>query len=116
MSHPLTHHMPVFVFFEQLFFEIIFNDIQWKSRKKFSIWQLFQTIPVTRDTGELFYMAIPGRHIFFTDRPVYCKAISCRTFIIEIAPALRGLSPHQRFTTHLVTANPIERLFLHIRM
>src|SRR3954466_9683220 len=61
-------------------------------------------------------MTIPGSNVFVPDWPIYCKAVPGRSFKIKIAPSLGLPCPKQRFSSHLVTADPVEGFLLHIRM
>src|SRR5690606_12345932 len=85
------YEMPIVVVFLQTFLEVLFNATHFKSRHALAIREFRKSIFVACNTSELFNMRVPGLQIFVANRPVDSKTVACRTFKIEVAPAL-GLS------------------------
>ena len=71
---------------------------------------------IAADARESFHMTIPGSHIGIPDWPVDPISKAGGRSKGKIAPALTGSTPHDGFTTDLVTPDPVERFFLNIRM
>src|SRR5690606_32317314 len=67
-------------------------------------------------TCKSFYMTVPWSNIFITDWPIDCKAIPGWSFKVIFAPTLDLTRPQKRFSPNLITPDPIEWLFLLIRV
>src|SRR4026208_343655 len=61
-------------------------------------------------------MAVPGCYVLISDGPVDSVAVAGGTFKVKITPPLCIPRPHDTFAAHLVTANPVKRLLLHVWM
>ena len=61
-------------------------------------------------------MAVPFFDVFVANRPIYGKAIAGRSLKVKVGPALYLTCPKQGLASHLVAPNPIERLFLYVRV
>ena len=96
--------------------KIIFNAGHFQSRQKFTIRKDVKVISVSRNTCKFFYIAVPRCNVFVTNRPINSKTITSGTFKIIGTPSLCLTGPHQRFTSCLITPDPIKRLLLNIRM
>src|ERR1700743_1409231 len=110
------YHAAVLIMSVDLLLHSFFHTTHFKRRQIIAIGHTFQTVFITTNSREPFYMRIPRRYIFVPDRPIYRITITLRCRKLEVAPALAGTSPHDGFTTYLVATYPVERLLLYIRM
>src|SRR5690349_13098194 len=93
-----------------------FCTIEIERREKFSVGHRFNSITSATHANEFFYVRIPGCHVFIPNRPIKAISKPCGTIKFKIAPSLTRSSPGERLASYLVTTNPIEWLFLDIRM
>ena len=96
--------------------KVIFNTAHFQWRQKFTIRQNRKIVAVTRDACKFFNIAVPWCNVFITYRPIDCKTITCGTFKIICTPSLYLTCPHERFTTGLISPDPIKWLLLYVRM
>src|SRR5438105_15803574 len=71
-------------------------------------------IPAYAD--ELLNVRIPRRDIVVGDRPVHAVTQLLGRNELVLAPPLAGTSPYDRFPAYLITADPVERLGLDVRV
>jgi hypothetical protein len=71
-------------------------------------------VPVARDAGEAFHVTVPGGQVRVADGPVDGEPVAGRGLELVVAPPLRLPGPDEGFAAHLVAANPVEGLFLHV--
>ena len=100
----------------QRFAEMVLDGIERIRRKKLAIRQFLEPIAVSGDSGKFFHVTVPWRNVLVANGPVDREAIPGRAFEIVLAPALGLPGPKKRPAAHLVTANPVEGLFLNVRM
>src|SRR5436309_23913 len=85
---PALYYVPVVIRRIDSLLHFCFYAVQLPGRKKFTIRQGVQSIPVSTDADKGFYMTVPRCQIFITNGPIYGIAITPRTFKIIPAPAL----------------------------
>src|ERR1035438_4170728 len=88
--------------------EIELRAIHFHGRQEMAVRQVRQTFGLAADTGEIFYIAVPGLDIGVADGPIYGVSFFQVGFEVEIAPAIALASPGNRFSADLASANPRE--------
>src|SRR5579871_4002847 len=80
-----------------------------------AIGQMRETQRLAADSHKTLDIVVPRQQIGIANRPVDAYPLAHVRFEVEVAPAEAIPAPRQRLATHLVAANPGERLFLYIR-
>ena len=104
------------VFFGHRLGEVFFHAGLLVWGQKLAVGQLGQTILVAGDARKQLYITVPRGQFRVGDRPLYRKSIAGWAVKIVLRPALRPPRPHERFSAHLITPNPVEGLFLDVGM
>src|SRR6185437_7240696 len=113
---PAYDNVAVVVMLHDPLLHYFFHGIHLPGRQKIAVGQSFQAIVIAADACKTLYISIPRRHIVVPDGPVYRITIPRGPLKIKFAPALRLPGPKQRLAAHLVTAYPIKRFLLYIRV
>jgi hypothetical protein len=77
---------------------------------------LWEAVFVAADAGEFFHVGVPRREVVVADRPWGSEVIAGWTFEFKWRPALCLSRPEKAFAADLIAPDPVERLFLDIRM
>src|SRR6187551_3226961 len=110
------HQMAVLVILFDRFLNGRLHTIQIEWREKISIRHGFDAIGISADANKLFNVRVPWSDVFISDWPLNSIIKSFRSCKFKRAPSLASSSPRERLATYLVAANPIEGLFLNIRV
>src|SRR6266550_1766156 len=89
-------------------------EIEW--RQELSVGHRLQVIGIAADADELLDVRVPRRDVVVADRPIHPVPELLRSHELVFAPALTGASPDDRLAADLITADPVERLLLDVRV
>src|SRR5665647_150991 len=96
------------------FLHSLLHTVHFHWRQKLTIRQLGKSLVLTIDSNKPFHIIIPGCYILITNRPVNTHTILNVRFKIHLAQAQASTSPHERFSSYLKAAIPVEALHLSI--
>ena len=85
-------------------------------RKKLAVGQLTETFDAAADAREDFRLVVPRRDFVVGDRPGNAHALFGVGFEVERTEAITLARPHERASADVIAAQPVERLFLDIRI
>src|SRR5207253_2966214 len=78
VCRPAHNHVPVFVFTRYFLLKMFFDTVPLVRGQKLAIGQGGQPIFIPRNTGEFFYIAVPGSNIGVANWPIDRKSIAGR--------------------------------------
>src|SRR6266550_9041978 len=95
---------------------MLLRAVEIERRQKLAVGHCFEMIGVPADADELLDVGVPRRDVVVADRPAHPVPELLRSHELVLAPALTGASPDDRLAAHLITADPVERLLLDVRV
>src|ERR1700712_1131868 len=116
MRPPSLHKIPVAVIFPEAFLQRFLHAVEIIGWKKFSIGHGLNTIIVATNANKFFDVRIPWCDLVVPNWPVNAVSVFCRSGELKITPTLAGAPPDKRFSSHLISPDPVERLFLLVGM
>ncbi|MNX84168.1 hypothetical protein D3C86_1159540 [compost metagenome] len=93
---------------------ILLHEIERNGRQEFAVRENVQPLAAAGNAGEALDIIIPGGDVFITDRPVDGDAFFRIGLEIGLRPAIGLTAPEQRAAADMITAEPVEPLFLDI--
>src|SRR3954465_14197615 len=116
MRPATLYDVPIAVALEQTVAQMLFSAVEVERRQILAVRHRLESIAGAADTNELLHVRVPWRNVVVSNRPVDSVAEFFWRDEFVLAPALAGAAPNQRFTSDLISTNPVERFLLHVRM
>ena len=89
-------------------------EVEW--REELAVRHRLEVVRVPADADEFLDVRVPRRDVVVGDRPVHPVALTFGRGELVFAPALAGAPPDQRLAADLISADPVERFLLDVRM
>ena len=92
------------------------GGVELPRRHKFPVGEMREPLFSSLDADELLDITPPRRQVLVAKRPIDANSLACICLEVEIAPAIDAAPPHDRATTDLTAANPVEGLAVRSRV
>ena len=102
--------------FVEALLEIDFDAVEIVRREEFAVGQLRQPFDAAADAREDFRLVVPRRDLVVAHGPRNAHALFGIRFEIERTEAITLARPHERAAADVIAAQPVEGLFLDVRV
>ena len=116
MSPSAAHHVTIAVVRADLVAHVLLDAVEVERRQEFPVGHRLDSVAGPAHADEALDVRVPRSDVLVADRPADPVAMTLRRRELVVAPALAGAAPHDRLAAHLVAADPVERLLLHVGM
>ena len=116
MSPSAAHHVAIAVVSADLVAHVLLDAVEVERRQEFAVGHRLDSVAGAAHADEALDVRVPRSDVLVADRPADPVAMTLRRRELVVAPALAGAAPHDRLAAHLVAADPVERLLLHVGM
>src|SRR5262245_26160075 len=116
VSPASAHHVAVAVVHADLVAHVLLDAVEVERRKIFPVGHRLDAVARPAHADESLDVRVPRSDVLVADRPADPIAVAFRRRELVMAPTLAGAAPHERLAAHLVAADPVERLLLHVGM